>query len=86
MSKIRISTTVEPELMQRARACCGGAKDATVIEQALIALIADHRAAEIDHQLDLGYAQIEYERPDAWGDLPGFLDALNGVTRAPDAR
>lgn len=86
MSKVRISTTVDADLLGQARACLAGAKDAVVMERALGALIAQHREAEFDRRIDVGYGQVEYERPDAWGDLHTFLEAANVKQHAAESR
>ncbi|WP_125567226.1 hypothetical protein [Nocardioides baekrokdamisoli] len=83
MTRLRISTTVDEDLLIRARACCNGAKDSTVMERALVALLAEHRAAEIDRRIDVSYAAVEYAVPDAWGSLPGFLDAAGKAHGGP---
>jgi len=84
--KVRVSTTVDEELLARARACCGQAKDSSVLEQALTALIAAHRAAEIDHRIDIVYRELPLDAPDEWGDLDSFLDTATQAQDAPGAR
>jgi hypothetical protein len=48
MNRIRLSTTVDVELLRRARSMRAGITDAALIDAALAALLARHRAAEID--------------------------------------
>jgi hypothetical protein len=48
MNRIRLSTTVDAELLRRARSMRAGNTDAALIDAALAALLARHRAAEID--------------------------------------
>ena len=75
MAKVRISTTVDGDLLQQARACCDGAKDASVMERALKALVAEHRATEIDRRIDSAYREHPLDEPDEWGDLASYMSA-----------
>ena len=84
--KVRISTTVDETLLAEARACCGQAKDASVLEQALTALVTAHRAAEIDQRIDIAYRELPIEQPDDWGDLDSFLDAATQEPHAAQPR
>ena len=74
MRRIRLSTTVDAELLGSARSVRSGATDASLIDEALAALLARHRAAE----LDASYAAYD-ERPlseqDEWGDLASWCGA-----------
>jgi Arc/MetJ family transcription regulator len=74
MARIRLSTTVDEELLAGARRMTTGTTDAALIDEALRALLARHRAAE----LDAGYAAYDrhpLDEPDAWGDLASFRQA-----------
>jgi hypothetical protein len=64
MNRIRLSTTVDAELLGSARRARSGITDAALIDEALGALLARHRAAEVD----AGYAAYD-EHPVEWGDL-----------------
>lgn len=75
MSKVRISTTVDEQLLADARHCRAGERDSVVIESALSALIAQYRAAEFDRRIDTAYREVALDRPDEWGDLDSFLVA-----------
>lgn len=75
MAKIRVSTTVDEQLLADARSCCEGARDSSVLEQALAALVAAHRSAEFDRRIDLAYRDVPLDSPDEWGDLASFVDA-----------
>lgn len=86
MARERISTTVDSELLGQARAACGGARDSSVLEQALAALIAKHRAATFDQQIDAGYRDVALDRPDEWGDLGSFLEAAGAEQDAAEPR
>lgn len=83
MARQRISTTVDPDLLARARALNLGGTDASLIESALRALLAEHRAAEIDRDYAAGYATQPLDSPDEWGDLASFGAAVrSAATRA----
>src|SRR3954454_14531889 len=74
MSRARLSTTVDAGLLESARRARSGATDAALIDEALDALLARHRAAE----MDAGYAaydQHPLDESDAWGDLASFRRA-----------
>lgn len=74
MSRKRISTTVDDTLLTEARRI-GGGSDASVMDQALRALINAHRAAEIDAQYATAYDTMPLDAPDEWGDLASFRAA-----------
>ncbi len=74
MNRIRLSTTVEAELLGSARRVRTGITDAALIDEALAALLVRHRSAEID----AGYAAYDKhpaEEPDEWGDLASWRRA-----------
>jgi hypothetical protein len=48
MNRIRLSTTVDAELLSAARRARAGVSDAALIDEALSALLSRHRSAEID--------------------------------------
>ncbi|MDO5504578.1 MAG: hypothetical protein Q4G67_15550 [Actinomycetia bacterium] len=75
MTRVRISTTVDDNLVSRARIAHGPGTDASLIEAALQALLRDHRAAEIDDAYARVYARGTEPATDDWGDLETFLDA-----------
>ena len=71
MARIRISTTVDSGLLERARRSHQGLTDSSLVDEALAALLARRRAAEYD----AAYAAYEtrpLDEPDAWGDLASF--------------
>lgn len=74
MTRTRISTTVDADLLARARRSRSGVADSVLIDEALRSLLARQRAAEID----ASYAAYD-ERPldgrDEWGDLASFRHA-----------
>ncbi|HLI60948.1 MAG TPA: hypothetical protein VKV21_14900 [Solirubrobacteraceae bacterium] len=69
-----MSTTVDAELLASARRLRAGATDAALIDDALSALLARHRAAELDASY-AAYDEHPLDEPDAWGDLASFHDA-----------
>jgi hypothetical protein len=74
MTRIRVSTTVDQGLLSKARALKIGPTDAALLDEALKALLARHRAGEIDAAYAV-YDQHPLEEPDAWGDLAAFRKA-----------
>jgi hypothetical protein len=76
MAKVRVSTTVDADLLDRARAAHGGPTDASLLEAALEALLATHRDAEFDEAYRSGYAEHPVDEPDEWGDLASWGDAV----------
>lgn len=74
MPRVRVSTTVDEVLLTQARTVSSGSTDAAMLDEALRALLARHRAV----QLDASYAAYEshpIDEPDEWGDLASFRDA-----------
>lgn len=74
MARIRLSTTVDADLLAQARGIGAGASDATLVDQALRALLARHRAAEIDAAYAV-YDRHPLDVPDQWGSLAAFRPA-----------
>ena len=74
MSRIRLSTTVESDLLGQARQLHSGSTDAALVDDALRALLHRHRTAEID----ASYAAYDTQpvgQPDEWGDLASWRQA-----------
>jgi hypothetical protein len=74
MNRRRLSTTVDAVLLERARRVRSGVTDAALIDEALTALLARHRAAEVDASY-AAYDEHPLDEPDEWGDLASFRDA-----------
>jgi hypothetical protein len=74
MRRTRLSTTVNAELLEGARRVRSGVTDATLIDEALTALLARHRAAEVDASY-AAYDVHPLDEPDEWGDLASFRKA-----------
>jgi hypothetical protein len=74
MSRIRLSTTVDGGLLAEARSLRLGATDASLIDEALGALLARHRATAVDAAY-AAYDERPLDEPDEWGDLASFRRA-----------
>jgi antitoxin MazE5 len=74
MGRTRVSTTVDEELLSSARRLRSGSTDAALLDEALSALLARHRAADIDAAYAV-YDEHPLDEPDAWGDLASFREA-----------
>lgn len=74
MSRIRLSTTVDADLLERARCLHDAATDAGLIDEALSALVERHRTAEVDASY-AAYDEHPLDEPDEWGDLASFRRA-----------
>jgi hypothetical protein len=74
MSRMRVSTTVDQELLMNARRLRATSTDAALLDEALAALLARHRAADIDAAYAV-YDEHPLEEPDEWGDLASFREA-----------
>lgn len=74
MSRTRLSTTVDADLLDRARKA-SGKPDSALIDEALAALVARHRAAEVDASY-AAYDAHPLDEPDEWGDLASFRRAV----------
>ena len=72
--RVRVSTTVDEELLSEARGFSPDANDATLLDAALTALIARHRRAEIDASY-AAYDEQPLGEADEWGDLASFRSA-----------
>ncbi len=74
MARVRVSTTVDADLLATARRLRAGSNDASLLDEALGALVDRHRAAEIDDGY-LAYERSPLDGPDEWGDLASFRAA-----------
>jgi hypothetical protein len=74
MARTRLSTTVDAELLAEARRLRSGAPDAALVDEALRALLARNRAAEIDASY-AAYERRPLDTPDEWGSLAAFRAA-----------
>ncbi|MDQ3721568.1 MAG: DUF2191 domain-containing protein [Actinomycetota bacterium] len=74
MTRARVSTTVDEQLLTDARELRAGLTDSALLDEALAALLAHHRGAEIDAAY-AAYDEQPLDEPDAWGDLASFRSA-----------
>jgi hypothetical protein len=75
MARTRLSTTVDHDLLTSAREARAGSNDAELIDEALTALLARLRSAEIDEAYRRAYESHPIDEPDEWGDLASFRQA-----------
>ena len=59
----------------------GDHTDASLLEAALTAYLAQHREAEIDAAYAKAYADHPLDEPDAWGDLASWSDGVRAADR-----
>ena len=78
MARVRISTTVSGDLLSEARAAMPDLKDASLLDRALAALCAEHRAAEIDRSYEV-FHDVPLDTADEWGNLAEFLEAAGSA-------
>ncbi len=74
MSRVRISTTVDEDLLDDVRRLREGLRDALLMDEALAALREKHRSAEFDRAYAV-YDAVPLDESDAWGDLASFRNA-----------
>ena len=76
MARVRVSTTVDDQLLAEARRKRSELTDSALIDEALAALLARNRSSE----LDAAYAAYDRDPLDArdeWGDLASFRAAAS---------
>jgi hypothetical protein len=69
-----LSTTVDAELLAQARTIRSATTDASLIDEALAALLARYRSAEVDASY-AAYDEHPLDEADDWGDLASFRRA-----------
>ncbi len=74
MPRVRVSTTVDQDRLEGARRARPNVADAALLDEALDALVARHRAREIDASY-AAYDDHPLAEPDEWGDLASFREA-----------
>jgi hypothetical protein len=74
MARVRISTTVDEQLLATARGSRPGLADSALIDEALVALLAGNRALEVDAAY-AAYDRVPLDADDEWGDLASFRTA-----------
>lgn len=75
-----MSTTVDADLLEAARAVTPGGTDASMLDLALAAYLRAHRATEIDAAYATAYAAHPLDEPDEWGDLVTFHRVMGSAT------
>jgi hypothetical protein len=79
MARARISTTVDRTLLDDARRLHAGTTDAELVDEALTALLARYRSAEIDAAYEAAYGARPIDDADDWGDLGSFRSAASAT-------
>ena len=74
MARVRVSTTVDEQLLARARQARSELTDSALIDEALGALLARNRAVEVDAAYE-AYDRMPLDAEDEWGDLASFRRA-----------
>jgi post-segregation antitoxin (ccd killing protein) len=74
MARVRVSTTVDEQLLTRARRARSELADSALIDEALAALLARTRTAEIEAAY-AAYDRFPLDTSDEWGDLASFRRA-----------
>ncbi len=74
MARVRVSTTVDEQLLEEARRRRSELADSALIDEALAALLARSRAVEIEAAY-AAYDRAPLETDDEWGDLASFRTA-----------
>jgi hypothetical protein len=74
MARVRVSTTVDEQLLATARRTRAGLADSALIDEALVALLARNRALEVDAAY-AAYDRVPLDADDEWGDLASFRTA-----------
>jgi hypothetical protein len=74
MARVRVSTTVDEQLLADARRARSALADSALIDEALAALVLRNRSAETDAAYS-AYDREPLDSRDEWGDLASFRTA-----------
>jgi antitoxin MazE5 len=74
MTRTRLSTTVDQQLLDSVRRLRPSSSDAALVDEALEALLRRYRSAEIDASY-AAYDKHPLDERDEWGDLASFRQA-----------
>ncbi len=77
MSRTKLSTTVDDELLRRARRALPSRTDAALLDEALAALLRQQRLAEKIDASCVIYERHPLAEADAWGDLESFREVAS---------
>jgi len=77
MARVRVSTTVDEQLLKSARRAHPELPDSALLDEALAALLARHPAVEIDAAY-AAYDELQLDAGDEWGNLASFRSAAGG--------
>ena len=66
------------DLLSQARTALPDLNDASLMDRALAALCAEHRAAEIDRSYQV-FHDVPLDTEDEWGNLAEFLEAAGSA-------
>lgn len=75
MTRARISTTVDGEVLDDLRRLRSGVPDSALVDEALLMLYKALRGEEIDRQIREAYARHPLDEPDEWGSLAAWVEA-----------
>ena len=76
MARVRVSTTVDEQLLAEARRARSELADSALLDEALAALLTRNRAVEIAAAY-AAYDRIPLDASDQWGDLDSFRRAAS---------
>lgn len=74
MARVRVSTTVDQELLASARNARSELADSALLDEALACLLARNRAVETDAAY-AAYDRLPLDAGDEWGNLASFRTA-----------
>ncbi|MDN5795359.1 MAG: antitoxin MazE5 [Intrasporangium sp.] len=76
MTRVRVSTTVDQDLLRAAREAHQGGTDSSLLEDALRALLAEYDRCATEAAYAVAYVQHPLDEPDEWGDLAAWRAAV----------
>ena len=78
MSRVKLSTTVDEELLSEARRLHEGMADSALVEAGRAALVRELRDEPLARLYAEAYKRYPADEPDDWGDVRTLLDADGG--------
>jgi hypothetical protein len=76
VDRVRINTSVDRALLERARRARPGVSDAELIDEALTMLPGRDDVNDLDWAYARAYAAHPLDEPDEWGNLASFRDVV----------